>query len=102
MRLSIAENMTLADLSPYRLGGWLRRRRERSSATKLSGRFAVRMRDINAEVQSLSGGNQQKVLMAKWLRMAPKILLLDEPTQGVDVKAKHEIHAQVLEAARDG
>lgn len=100
--MSVAENLTIPDLGPITSGPWLRRRRERDEAKRVGRRFNVRMSGVKAEVHHLSGGNQQKVLMAKWLRTEPRVLLLDEPTQGVDVKAKHEIHALILEAARNG
>jgi len=77
-------------------GGWLiRRSRERREAAAWVERLSIRCRGADAPITSLSGGNQQKLLLARALRLAPKLLLLDEPTAGVDVGAKAEIHALV-------
>jgi ribose transport system ATP-binding protein len=72
------------------VGDWIRRLGVRPAA-------AARM-----PLSALSGGNQQKVLFAKWLRRAPTVLLIDEPTQGVDVGAKADLHLEILRAAREG
>ena len=65
-------------------------------------RLRIRTAGVDAEVGSLSGGNQQKVALARWLATSPAILILDEPTQGIDVGAKAEIHALMQELADDG
>lgn len=98
----VRENVTLADLRPYLRGGLLRRRAERSDVDAWLGILDVRPRDQSLGAMRLSGGNQQKVLLARWLRIRPSVLILDEPTQGVDVGAKAEIHRRIVDAARDG
>ncbi|HPK03118.1 MAG TPA: sugar ABC transporter ATP-binding protein [Candidatus Sumerlaeota bacterium] len=90
--MSITHNITLASLPRLSPGGWLRERREWAVAARLRERFDIRAADLDLEVQSLSGGNQQKIALAKWLEAGPRVLLLDEPTRGVDVGAKQEIY----------
>jgi len=98
----VRENVTLADLRPYLRGGILRHRKERSDVDAWLGMLDVRPRNQTLGTMRLSGGNQQKVLLARWLRIQPRVLVLDEPTQGVDVGAKAEIHRRITDAARDG
>ena len=98
----VRENVTLADLRPYLRGGLLRHRKERSDVDTWLGLLDVRPRNQSLGAMRLSGGNQQKVLLARWLRIAPRVLILDEPTQGVDVGAKAEIHGRIVDASRDG
>ena len=98
----VRENVTLADLRPYLRGGLLRHRAERSDVDTWLGLLDVRPRDQTLGAMRLSGGNQQKVLLARWLRIRPRMLVMDEPTQGVDVGAKAEIHRRIVAAARDG
>ncbi len=98
----VGENVTLADLRPYLRGGVLRHRKERSDVDTWLGLLDVRPRNQSLGAMRLSGGNQQKVLLARWLRIQPRVLILDEPTQGVDVGAKAEIHRRIVDAARDG
>jgi ABC-type sugar transport system ATPase subunit len=68
----------------------------------ITGRIAIKMNDLEQQVQSLSGGNQQKVVLAKWLIRKPKLLILDEPTRGIDVGAKAEIYRLISSLAKDG
>jgi ribose transport system ATP-binding protein len=97
---SVRENLMLVDLKPFwrrwRLSGSLERRAAREWIDKLS----IRTSSMDAVIESLSGGNQQKVVMGKWLRTDPAILLLDEPTQGVDVGAQAELH-RLMRAVAD-
>ena len=81
---------------------WIRRARERSMAREYFDRLRVRTPSLDATVAGLSGGNQQKIVLAKWLAANSQILILDEPTRGVDVGAKAEIHALVGELAARG
>jgi rhamnose transport system ATP-binding protein len=83
-------------------GAWLRFRAERSLALEFVRDLAVKCAGPDAPAGSLSGGNQQKVSLARWLATKPKLLILDEPTQGVDVGAKSEIHRIVRELAKRG
>jgi ribose transport system ATP-binding protein len=89
---SVRENLTLVDLKPFWRSGWLSGSRERRTAREWIDKLAIQTSSMDAVVESLSGGNQQKVVMGKWLRTDPAILLLDEPTQGVDVGAQAELH----------
>ncbi|HPA42203.1 MAG TPA: ATP-binding cassette domain-containing protein, partial [Candidatus Hydrogenedentes bacterium] len=73
-------------------GGWLLPGRETGAARGHAERFGIRAATLTQPVETLSGGNQQKVVLAKWLDTNPRVLLLDEPTRGVDVGAKHEIY----------
>ncbi len=101
--MTLRENCSLTDLRPFstRLG-FLSRARERRDADEWIERLDVRPARSDAIFAFLSGGNQQKVVLAKWLRRRPKVLLLDEPSQGVDVGAKAVIHALARQAAEDG
>jgi ribose transport system ATP-binding protein len=100
--LTVRENLTLPELAPLWRGGRLRRREERAVARELIARFGVRPAEPEKPLMQLSGGNQQKVAVAKWLRTRPQLMVLDEPTQGVDVGGKAEILELLRDAARDG
>ena len=90
--VSIAQNISLPDLSSY-LRLWLvNTAQETENARRQRERLKIRAPDVATSVGSLSGGNQQKVVLAKWLSMRPKVLIFDEPTRGVDVGAKQEIY----------
>lgn len=96
--LSIAANVTLPTLR----GAWRSPKGEKRDAeAKMSG-IRTAMRGVNQRVGELSGGNQQKVVIAKWLATKPKLLILDEPTRGVDVGAKEEVHALIRELVASG
>jgi ribose transport system ATP-binding protein len=100
--LSVAENLTAATVSTYSRRGFLRRRAERADARRDVERFLVRTASPDVPISALSGGNQQKVVLARWMRRSPRLLLLDEPTQGVDVGARSEIWSLVRGAAEGG
>ena len=91
--MSVTANVTLATLRKY--GRLVRKRREARAARRRVAELGIRVRSIRQSVSSLSGGNQQKVALAKWLEGAPEVLILDEPTRGVDVGAKEQIYQQV-------
>jgi ribose transport system ATP-binding protein len=99
--LGLEMNLSAADLHRYRRG-WLRRRPEMDDARTDISRFDIRTPGPRAPLAQLSGGNQQKAVLARWLRRSPRVLLLDEPTQGVDVGARAEIYAQIEEAVAQG
>jgi ribose transport system ATP-binding protein len=94
--------VTLASLDRARRGVLLDRRREYAHARPLVERLAVRIASLDQRVDQLSGGNQQKVVLAKSLGTRPRVLLLDEPTRGIDVGAKREIYGLVHELKRQG
>ncbi len=93
MNLSVVWNITLPSLEDFSPLGWMNSREETESAEKQIRELDIRASSSSQEVGTLSGGNQQKVVLAKWLETKPRVLLLDEPTIGVDVGAKHEIYA---------
>jgi ribose transport system ATP-binding protein len=103
MSLSARENLSLTSLKPFWAKGRLSRKRESAAASRWFAELNVRPAGAtDMELARFSGGNQQKILFAKWMRRRPAVLLLEEPTQGVDVGAKAELHRQLIEAARDG
>jgi ribose transport system ATP-binding protein len=102
LQMSIAENTTIASIGDCSRGGFLSRRAEADIAQKMAKTLDIRMRDVKQEAKSLSGGNQQKVVLAKWLLAAPSLLMLDEPTRGIDVGAKAEIYSLLRKLADDG
>ncbi|WP_311772756.1 sugar ABC transporter ATP-binding protein [Cohnella xylanilytica] len=99
---SIQENMTMASLPLSERKAFLSRSEESRVVDELAGRIRVKMRDPKQLVQYLSGGNQQKVVLAKWLLTRPKVLILDEPTRGIDVGAKAEIYRMMSNLAKEG
>jgi ribose transport system ATP-binding protein len=100
--LSIADNMTLSDFSPYRRGLLLSVRRQMQAVEAWIGRLGVKARQPSQKVGGLSGGNQQKVALARLLHQRADILLLDEPTRGIDVVSKAQIYEWIGELARQG
>ena len=101
--LTVRENLTIADVGRNAQGGIrLRRRKERADVAEWMKRFDVRPMNPEAPMWTLSGGNQQKVILARWIKLGPKLLVLDEPTQGVDVGAKEQIYELVEQAAVNG
>jgi ribose transport system ATP-binding protein len=99
--LPVSENLALAVLDRYFNGIALDVRRTRRATAALMGEFDVRPNDPSLPYGALSGGNQQKALLAKWLQTEPRLLLLDEPTQGVDVGARQQIYELIRRAAED-
>jgi len=102
LSLSVLDNVSMQMLGDYRRGPFLRRKRLTKDSRVALRRFDVRPADPSLTCSSLSGGNQQKVLMAKWLQARPSLLIVHEPTQGVDVGAREEIFAVIREAAQTG
>jgi len=98
----LTENMTVVELGRFSHHGRLRRGPERAESRRWIGRLDIRPAEPRAPIATLSGGNAQKVMLARWLRLDPKVLVLDEPTQGVDVGAKADIYRLVRDAAERG
>jgi L-arabinose transport system ATP-binding protein len=99
---SVLENASMAILKQLSRFHFVRRRLERSIATSFVERLQVRTPSLDQEAGKLSGGNQQKVVLARWLAAKPKVLILDEPTRGIDVGAKAEIYRLIDELANEG
>lgn len=102
LSMSIINNTTLASFSDFTTAGWLRPSREREAAKQHADALHLNAASLEMPVGALSGGNQQKVALAKWLQTHPKVLLLDEPTRGVDVGAKQEIYQLIDQWATAG
>lgn len=103
LQYSARENLTLTDLRPVSRWGAVVRKLELTELRDWFSRLAVRpAQGFESPLSTFSGGNQQKVIFAKWLRLRPKVFLLDEPTQGVDVNAKAMLHRELLRAASEG
>src|SRR5262249_40430314 len=102
MGMSIAGNTTLANLKAVSRGGLIDSSAERRDAQRFVDRLRIKAASVSADVESLSGGNQQKVALARWLSIDPSVLILDEPTQGVDVGSKAEIHDLIERLAERG
>ena len=102
LEMPVAHNLTLAVHRTMFPGGWLRPKAENVVADEWIGRLGIKTDGPQAPVGSLSGGNQQKVALGRWLATKPELLILDEPTQGVDVGAKGEIHQIIRGLAAEG
>ncbi len=101
--MSLTTNITLPTLKAYLNGlGLVQKQKEKSVAEKFRERLSIRTPSLETPVAQLSGGNQQKVMLAKWLNANPKVLILDEPTRGIDVGAKADVHQLVDELASQG
>jgi ABC-type sugar transport system ATPase subunit len=99
--MSIRRNISAARLD--RFGRWFFRDAEEAAfARDLCGRLRVTCRDVDQEAGQLSGGNQQKILLARWLLVNPRVLIVDEPTRGVDVGAKAEVHQLLRDFTQEG
>ena len=98
---SICENIGLPNLKRYR-GFLLNKKREREDALEMKEKLAIKAPTIGTEAQNLSGGNQQKVVIAKWLLQNPVVFIMDEPTRGIDVGAKYEIYKIMCDLAAQG
>jgi ribose transport system ATP-binding protein len=99
---SVAENVTLPHLRRFSRGGLLSKKRANRVAAELVERLNVQPPRLDADVAGFSGGNQQKLLFAKWLLGDPRLIVLDEPTRGVDIGSKHRIYELIVDLAREG
>jgi rhamnose transport system ATP-binding protein len=101
--MSIAANISLPVLRRFLTGlGLIRTGEERKTAEAFRKRLSIRTPSVDLPAGKLSGGNQQKVMLSKWLNTHPQLLILDEPTRGIDVGAKAEVHAMIGELAAEG
>jgi rhamnose transport system ATP-binding protein len=101
--MSIATNISLPMLREYLTSlGLIKRRQELATAEHYRTRFTIRAPSVTVETAKLSGGNQQKVMLSKWLNTRPRVLILDEPTRGIDVGAKAEVHHLINDLAAQG
>nr|WP_314841399.1 sugar ABC transporter ATP-binding protein [uncultured Microbacterium sp.] len=102
MDQTISENLAVASLAEKQKRGFMSRAREHADADAVIDEFNVKAAGANALFSSMSGGNQQKVIMARWMKRQPQLLLLDEPTQGVDVMSRADLYAGIRRAAAAG
>ncbi len=100
--MPIAENITMADLANVSQAGLIDRRKEVRLANQFRSDLRIKTPNVYVAAGNLSGGNQQKVALARWLATRPKVMILDEPTQGVDVGSKSELHELIVELAEQG
>jgi ribose transport system ATP-binding protein len=102
LEMPLRENVTLPSLTGYATAGLIDRVAERKVAAEMCGKLNIKAPSIETKVANLSGGNQQKVVLAKWLSLNPKVLIFDEPTRGIDVGAKAEIYQLMRQLAESG
>jgi len=102
LKMPVQENIVLATLPAYSAAGWMNRPAVVRTAQSFVERLSIKTPHLRQKTMLLSGGNQQKVVLAKWLASQPKVLILDEPTRGIDVGAKAEVHALMSSLARSG
>jgi ribose transport system ATP-binding protein len=100
--MSVRENITLPAVASYARLGVVKRSAEARAADRIAATLSVKASSIEAAAATLSGGNQQKVVLGKWLALQPRAIIFDEPTQGVDVGAKAEIHRLIRQLADQG
>ncbi len=100
--MALAANVTLANLKRVSRHGWIDTHEERDLALHYLRQLRIKAPSIYSQTATLSGGNQQKVALARWMAIEPRILILDEPTQGVDVGSKAEIHSLMMDLAERG
>lgn len=100
--MSVLENATLASLDRYRRGVFIAHRRERQHVCAMVDRFRIKVANVDEPIRRLSGGNQQKVVVARWVDRDPSVVIFDEPTQGIDVGAKTEVFQIMRDLADRG
>jgi rhamnose transport system ATP-binding protein len=102
MDMSVQQNMALASLRRLRHAGLISSKSERNFAADWALRLRIKFGRLTDPVSQLSGGNQQKVVLAKWLGREPALLIVDEPTRGIDIATKAEVHRLLMQLARNG
>lgn len=102
LEMGVGENISVLQLENCSTGGWIKNIQKNELEQEYSDKLIVKTASLNTNIVNLSGGNQQKAIIARWLTISPKILLLDEPTRGVDVGAKGEIYNIIREMTKTG
>lgn len=102
LEMSVRENMTLNSLERFSRHTRIDLAREREQTEQWRQEYGVKAPDVEQPVGDLSGGNQQKVVLAKWMTLGPKVMIFDEPTRGIDMGARHEIYQAIANLARSG
>jgi ribose transport system ATP-binding protein len=100
--MSVIENITITNLKKLTRAGFIKKRKETRAANSLVERLKIRLSSIQQSINSLSGGNQQKVILARWLDSNARIIIFDEPTRGIDIAAKAQIHQLMNELLNQG
>ncbi len=100
--LDVRTNISLTNLNNIERGGFLSKSKESKLANKYISELKIKTSSEKQTARNLSGGNQQKIVLSKWLATQPKLLMLDEPTRGIDVNAKNEIYKLILQLADEG
>ena len=100
--MDVRENISVTHLKRFSVFGFVRRGREAAEANSYVDQLRIQTPGLDQRVRNLSGGNQQKVVLARWLAIHPKVLVVDEPTRGIDVGAKAEIYALLHRLAAEG
>jgi ABC-type sugar transport system ATPase subunit len=102
LQMGVGENMSVLRLKDLSIAGWIRMKQKEQLEQESRARLGVKTSSLRNRIVNLSGGNQQKAILARWLSLSPRVLLLDEPTRGVDVGAKEEIYTIIREMAAEG
>jgi inositol transport system ATP-binding protein len=100
--MSMIENISLSNLKNYSKGGFIQTKKETKVSSQMADDLKIKAAGLNQKVINLSGGNQQKIVIAKALLTSPDLLILDEPTRGIDIGAKHEIYKLINQLANNG
>ena len=100
--LSVLNNTVISCLKKFHTGPILSDKRMRDATLKQIAQLRIKTKDEKTKIRDLSGGNQQKVILARWMMTAPHVMMLDEPTRGIDVGAKYEIYKLINEMAGEG
>ena len=102
LEMSVRENMTLNSMSRFNRRSRIDFKKEKAQTEEWRQQFSVKAPDVEQAVGDLSGGNQQKVVLAKWMTLGPKVMIFDEPTRGIDMGARHEIYQTMVDLAKTG
>ncbi|CDO04626.1 Galactose/methyl galactoside import ATP-binding protein MglA [Oceanobacillus picturae] len=100
--LNVIHNLTLSSMSHFEQAGFIQEKREKSRFSYYRDKLNIKLHDPTVSIDKLSGGNQQKVVIAKWLEVGPDVLIFDNPTQGIDVGAKREVYQHIIDLAAEG